>query len=207
MSEDTKSVAKEAGEGFDAHAAEGAQDKTDIESILAEYDEEEQKSAPVKPDSGKSAEADVTTALAEFRNFQRSQQQKEDRADLLKAAQEIRGDIGADVWSDDEIIDWLDGQARKHAGLKNGFLKRSENPAAWNKAIGDFGKVFQGKFSKMPDAKVTADRETVSHAVRGASTKAPDPDEKSVAELAMMHPIEKERYIKDLAKRYRGKGA
>lgn len=195
MNETTKSVATETPESEKQAGVESTQDET-LESLLNQYDEETKE--PVKPEQPK--QDDVTAMRDELRQIRQERETERTQSDLEAAAKKIRG--GVTAFNINETIGWLEAQAKEEPKVLDAFLKRKTAPKTWEKFVDALGPEFQKKFSATVDERVTNDREIVSAAVRGASTHAPEPEEKSVSELRDMPQGEKDKYLASLAKRY-----
>jgi len=164
----TETPATPAVEGNGAQAPQTA----DLDSLLAEFSQATDKPAPapaqqpaqaVAPDVAKRLEQ-LETTLA-----------KRDSEDALKPVIEaIRGELPKDVLSNEEVLDLIDGRAKRDPRIQNAWLNRASNPAAWKKIEKALGQELSKKFSKLPDPNATEDREAVTAAVRGASQKAPE---------------------------------
>ena len=106
-------------------------------------------------------------AVAEVREFIR-------RQDMTKAVTTVRGDLDPDRFDDRIVESWLNVRAREDERIANAWLQRHSNPKGFEKVVAQLGREFQKQYGKMPDQRATEDREAVTAAVRGASTKAPE---------------------------------
>ena len=69
---------------------------------------------------------------------------------------------------------WLDAQARSDPRLAAAWSQRHANPKQFQKVVTGLSQSFAKKYGKLPDKQATEDREAVTAAVRGASTRAPE---------------------------------
>jgi hypothetical protein len=156
----------------------------DLDTLLSQF-ETETKTAPSPPQTAvvppelKALADEVNSlkgALSQVSNVSH-------KADLQGAIKTIRGDLDPGIFDDDLVEAWLDKTARGDERLQRAWLERSAKPKAWEKIQMELGKNFNKRFSKMPDRQVTEDRDAVTAAVRGASTKAPSEQAPNYASL------------------------
>lgn len=96
------------------------------------------------------------------------------RLDMEKTIKNVRGDLDAEYFDDSFVESWIDGQARKDPRLATAWTNRHSQPKQFEKVVGQLGREFAKKYGKLPDKAATEDREAVTHAVRGASQRAPE---------------------------------
>ena len=96
------------------------------------------------------------------------------RQDMDKTIKTVRGDIDSDRFDDGLVESWLDMRARKDPRLAAAWENRHRQPQAFQRIVAGLGREFQKQYGSMPDKQATEDREAVTAAVRGASTKAPE---------------------------------
>lgn len=150
--------------------AQPVQTAADLDSILNEFKTATETPAPapelkpaaVAPDVVREVQ-ELKTKLAE-REFQEA---------IAPVVGRVRGEIPKEVYSDEEIQDWMDGRAKRDPRLQQAWLARANNPGAWAKVEKALSQDLAKKFSKLPDPDATEDRAAVTAAVRGASQKAP----------------------------------
>lgn len=146
----------------------------DLDGLLNEFDTQTKPATQPQPEPAKPAPTEVVDTearreLAEWK-FER---------EIQPVVKTIRGDIPQEVFSDNEIRWWLDGQAKEDPRLQQAWLNRKANPAAWSKVEKAISAKLAKKFHKLPDPNATEDVEAVTAAVRGASRTAPaDPPPK-----------------------------
>lgn len=158
-----------------ATEATGAQESDDLDSILKEFDDAKPvPSEPAKPATAAPAADDTKVAsdtILSEAQFIRNERFKKDMNETIK---EVRGDLPDSFFDNDFVQSWIDAQAAKDPRLGQAWAKRHDNPANFAKVKAALGKEFAKKYSKLPDAQATEDREAVTAAVRGASTRAPE---------------------------------
>jgi len=95
------------------------------------------------------------------------------RQDMDKTVKSIRGDLDPEMFDDATVRGWINARADDDPRLAQAWVNRHNNPKQFEKVVTQLGRDFQKKFSKMPDKGATEDRDAVTAAVRGASTRAP----------------------------------
>ena len=152
-------------------AADGARtDGDEIEKLIAEFDNSTKPAPePAKPEQTGAA-PDVDRIVDE--KVERKLAERENRADAAKFADEIVKEFGV---TPRIAKGWLDQYAREVPAALDAFVNRPSDPgrwAKWQKAmLKEFGK--EHRQTKI-DANATEDRESVTAAVRGTSTKVPE---------------------------------
>lgn len=172
-------------------AENNAPEKTDdLDTLLDQFKPAETRAPDTPKPEQTGAEHDQKAASSEV--LQARDEIRRDRfeRDMKATIDDVRGDLPFD---DDFMRAWIDSRAAKDSRLADAWVNRASNPAAFKKVVSALGREF-AKYGKVPDKNATDDREAVTAAVRGASTKAPEgkaPDysRMSDAELAK----EKER--------------
>lgn len=148
-----------------------AQDKGfDLDGLLSEFTEQTKPVTQPQPEPQKPAATVLDPAVGK----------KLEKLDELLFEREwkpvltrIRGDIPAEVFSDEELTDLMNGRAARDTRLKNAWENRASNPAAWGKLEKALNAEISKKFQKLPDPNTTEDVAAVTAAVRGASNKIP----------------------------------
>lgn len=154
---------------------ESAREGDDLEKVLAEFDNIKAKPAPDQPKPEPSGTPDDLKALAdEVRGLRTERQQETFRRDMDTTIKNVRGELDPEFFDDTFIESWVDSQARKDPRLATAWAGRHSNPQQFQKVVDTLGRSFAKKYSKLPDKNATEDREAVTAAVRGASTKAPE---------------------------------
>lgn len=163
----TETPATPAVEGTNAQAP-----AADLESILAEFDQGT-KAAP-QPAPQQPAQAVPPDALKRIELLEKTLAEKDSQDALKPVIEAIRGELPKDVLSNEEVLDLIDGRAKRDPRIQRAWMDRANNPGAWSKIQKGLAKELSKKFSKLPDPNATEDREAVTAAVRGASGKAPE---------------------------------
>ena len=152
-------------------------DVPDLDALLAEFDKEAKPVVSPSPVAGADTQPDVKALAARLQSIEGAVQrvsQFEFRRDMDELVKSVRGDLDPEVFDSDIVEAWIDGLARKDPRLQRAWLEREANPRQFNSIKESLGKSFRKKFDKLPDRNVTEDREAVTAAVRGASTRAPE---------------------------------
>jgi hypothetical protein len=148
-------------------------DGDDLDTLLAEYDESRPKASPEPARPEPTGEAD-TTRKPETDPAISQVQRYIFRQDMDKTIKNIRGNLDAEFFDDAFVESWIDTQAKGDHRLGLAWANRHNNPKQFAKVEEMLGRTFAKKYGKLPDKQATEDREAVSHAVRGASTRAPE---------------------------------
>jgi hypothetical protein len=156
--------------------ANDARTGDDLDALLDQF-KQQTAPAPTPPPAPAAAPTPELKDLeARFQAVEGVAKQLSDqkfKSDITQTVKNVRGEIPADVIPDDVVEAWLDAQARKDPRLQKAWLERDNSPEQFNRITAELGKKFAKNFAKMPDRAATEDREAVTAAVRGASTKAP----------------------------------
>lgn len=155
--------------------ATGARTDDDLDTLLKQFDEQQPQrpSEPARPEPRAEAAPDKVandTVLKEA-EFIRSERFKRDMSETVK---EVRGDLPADLYDDKLVQAWIDARAADDPRLSRAWVERYDNPQRFQQVKAALGKEFARKYGRLPDRQATEDREAVTAAVRGASTKAPE---------------------------------
>lgn len=150
---------------------EGAQD---LDSLLNEFEEE------TKPKSEQpKVKAEDVNEVVNYINQQRQQQAIEaEKNDIKSAVESIKSSMeGMDNIPSDRLIrGLLQDYAAENENVRKAFANRQQNPKAWNAALKNAAKEIKEEFSV--DTQTTSDRDAITSAVRSASTKQPEPEQK-----------------------------
>lgn len=150
-----------------------AQDGDDLDTILKEFEERPEASKTAQPEK----QADTTndpavaneTVLEEAKFIRQQRFQK----DMDATIEKVRGDLPKELFDGPLVQAWIDAQATKDPRLAQAWANRHADPKKFEQVVGALGKQF-ARYGKLPDKNATEDREAVTAAVRGASTKAPE---------------------------------
>lgn len=154
----------------DTEVADARDEGNDLDKLLNEFSEQTQPITDSTPEP-KAVDNDTENRLA---GMERTLQEWQFQQEMQPVVEKVRGEIPEDVFSNDEIIDWLDGQAKRDQRLRDAWLNKGTNPGKWNKIVTQLGGELAKKFEKLPDKEATEDREAVANAVRGSQSKAPE---------------------------------
>lgn len=189
--------AKPGTEGTDARKAD------DLETLLAEYTAATKQPEPAASKPGTTAETPKgDPALAKrLETLEQRDADRQFKADIKPAVDRVRGKIDPTVYDDDDIRDWMDREAQKDPRLAQAWLERHQNPDKFARVLDGLGRKLADRFARAPDAAATADRDAVTAAVRGASTKAPEgkaPDYSRLSDREFADKVEKEHGFRPL---------
>jgi hypothetical protein len=164
-----------------APAAPGAEvdsarkDGDDLDKILAEFDEGTKPApAAAKPEPKAGEADDLKAAKDEVLSARDEIRQERFKKDMHSTVMEVRGDLPADFFDDRFVQAWIDARATDDPRLSKAWIERNSNPQQFKRVVGALSREFAKKYGKLPDKQATEDREAVTAAVRGASTKAPE---------------------------------
>lgn len=194
MADDKQTVVETTEEKLVA-STEGSEDarttEPTLDELLAEFSQSTDKPAKSSTPEQKPTNADDLVKRLTALEEERAQTQL--RKELDPVIRKVKGDT---PMKEEWIEDILNGSASRNPKLANAWMNRHQNPAAWDKVVTAIGKDIAGVFSNAVDKQATEDREAVTAAVRGASTKAP---EERPPEYGSMSNNE---FADDVAKRY-----
>lgn len=151
---------------------EGAQD---LDSLLNEFEEEVQ---PKKSEQSKVKAEDVNEAINYINQQRLNDAKTAEKNDIKSAVDSIKSSMeGMDNIPSDRLIrGLLQDYAAENENVRKAFANRQQNPKAWQAAIKAASKEIKEEFSV--DTQTTSDREAITSAVRSASSKQPEPQEK-----------------------------
>lgn len=145
----------------------------DLDALLKEFDTETRAPEPAQPATAAPAATDPAlaneTVLSEAK-FIRQERFQKDMDEMIK---KVRGDLPEELFDGPLVQAWIDSQATKDPRLANAWANRHADPKKFEQVVSALGKQFS-KYGKLPDKQATEDREAVTAAVRGASTRAPE---------------------------------
>lgn len=150
-------------------------DGESVDALLDQFDASVKTVEPAKPQPkpeqklvpAEAAKAPIDPDIAEIRGYIT-------RQDINKAIGVVRGSLDPDKYDDALVEGYLNALATKDPRLAAAWQNRHNQPQAFQKILAAVGREFQKKHGTMPDRQATEDREAVTAAVRGASTKAPE---------------------------------
>lgn len=170
--DETKAAAPPAAAG----AQDAQQDGDSLDALLKEYDQTAgapPAAAATQPEQKTGTDTTTTQkpatdpAVAEVQRYIF-------RQDMDKTVKAVRGELPADYFDDPFVKAWIDSRAEEDPRLAQAWVNRHANPKQFEKVVGTLGREFSKKYGKLPDRAATEDRDAVTAAVRGASTKAPE---------------------------------
>jgi hypothetical protein len=180
----------------------------DLEKLLAEFDDsdnpdpkamkEEKPSKPAKTEQKTETPNDLSSQVQKLLDMEeerrREEFQRQFDADMAKTVVAIRGEISDKLASDKLVRAWIEATAEENPKLTNAWVNRKKDPKAFGRIVEKLSRDFAAEFSKRPDPNATEDREVVSAAVRGASTKTPEdkaPNYASMSDQEFAADVEK----------------
>lgn len=186
--------------------AGGAQTDDDLDSLLAEWDEDQKKAAEQSPsgeqtETGKTGATELPSDVREVVDYVKEQREREiterTNQDVAAAAEKLR-----EGWDDAPPAALLEGEIWKSAGKDQRFLaafqQRHQQPDKWDRILKAKQRELQAMLAGTPDQEATADRQAVASAVRSAS-KAPTGSEgPSADDISKMSDKEFEQYKRSL---------
>ena len=152
-------------------------DGDDLDKLLAEFDDGSQPKPPpepAKPEPKPGAADDLKALADEVRGLRTERQRETFRRDMDAAIKDVRGNLDPEFFDDTFVESWMDAQARQDPRLAAAWAQRHDNPKQFAKVKETLGRQFAKKYGKLPDKQATEDREAVTAAVRGASTRVPE---------------------------------
>lgn len=169
----------------------------DLDELLSEYDEGTSKSVS-KPDKGgdkkakpePKSEADgelldqVKQLVAAQTQRERDDHTRRFNEDMSNVVKNVRGELDAGYFDDNLVRAWIDAQAMEHPKLADAWANRNDDPKRFQRVVDQLGRDFTKKYGTLPDKQLTEDREAVTAAVRGSSTKAPEDKAPDVAKMS-----------------------
>lgn len=181
-----------------ASQTDGAQDD-DIDAYLKEFE-------GADDDDSKPGQTEDTAQLAlrKAQTIETELANQRFRQDMDSAIAKIRGEVDADFLDDTMVEGWINAEAARDERVRLAFMKRHQNPGAYQKVIGGLASKFQGKFSNLPDKGITEDRQAVASAVRGASKPTPETDDDiDRAAILALPPHEFEKWKREQSAKVR----
>jgi hypothetical protein len=156
-------------------AQDARQDGDSLDALLKEYDQTAgappaAAATPPEPKPG----TDTTTTKPATDPAVAEVQRYIFRQDMDKTVKSVRGELPADYFDDTFVKAWIDSRAEEDPRLGQAWVNRHSNPKQFEKIVSGLGREFSKKYGKLPDRAATDDRDAVTAAVRGASTRAPE---------------------------------
>lgn len=149
----------------------------DLDALLSQWPEPPAKPAADPPPPAAAVQQPEVAALKAqmdaFAGRVAEVEQIKFKADMGATIKDIRGELDPNVLDDGLVESWLDFQARQDPRLAQAWAQRDANPAQFRRVKVELGKKLAKQFGRLPDPAATEDRNAVTAAVRGSSTKAP----------------------------------
>lgn len=198
MSEDQQQTVVENADAEATPGAEGADARIDdaLETLLSEYDSAGQSATPDAAPQTQASEVAASQSIPEqqpgtvsedsvlsqrlnnvetvLNANQVDEFNRQVTTDMNKVIKGIRGDLDAELYDDGIVDGWVRKQAKENPKLDIAWSQRHADPKQFEKVVATLGRKFHKKFSSLPDKQATEDKEAVTAAVRGSSTKAPE---------------------------------
>lgn len=190
--DDPKVSAQPDAAGQDARVDDG----DDLDKLLAEFDDSKTKAAPqsTQPEPKAGTDNDLKAHLEPLQGQLNALQQRQFKQDMDATIKVVRGELDSEFFDDSFLKAWIDSQAVADPRLATAWVNRDNNPKQFQKVVETLGRNFVKKYGKLPDKGATDDREAVTAAVRGASTKAPEgkaPDLKGLSNSEFRETVKK----------------
>ena len=159
----------------DVAADSARNDGDELDKLLSEFDSSKttQPPATAQPEQNTGAADDLKALTDQVKGLLSETAQVKFRQDMDVTIKNVRGDLDPEFFDDTFVESWMDAQARQDPRLAAAWANRHANPKQFGKVVDTLGRTFVKKYGKLPDKAATEDREAVTAAVRGASTKAP----------------------------------
>ncbi len=168
MSDDNKQAVVDESKAAAVPAAtdDSARDNVDpLDKLLSQWDEDQKaKQAPVSPPVPPTQQPQDTISPERFNRVEQYLRDKE----LSEAISEIFGDMKVPRRA---ARGWLEEIARENPAIGLAYASKDRDPRTWDKFKRSLEREARQDFQPTQvDETVTADREAVAQAVRGAST-------------------------------------
>lgn len=170
----------------DTPAAAPATDDLDLDKLLAEFDSGTAKPAeqPHSVDQNERERAvaahlnasienlQLDSRRAELQSYERQLAFERDQKDAAVAFETIRGNLPADLFSNEMLDSWITGQAVRDPAIQAAWQNRAADPKAYQRTLNKLASEFGEKFRRFqPEAEV--DHAAVAQAVRDSGGKIP----------------------------------
>lgn len=147
-----------------------ADQEDDLDTLLAQYDEENVQEKPQTQKQPASNEK-LDMILNYIQNQQVRDQQTEINTDLQGAVKTMKEIIGTESIDDEFLEVALRGYADKNPKFVKAFMDRKQNPTAWKAVVKTVATKMRKYVPKEDD-----DREAVAAAVKSGSSAKADPE-------------------------------
>jgi hypothetical protein len=190
---DTQAVVNEAdGQAKPVTEVDDAQDNDSLENALSEFDktEEADTSAERKPNQdsepSKLDKAEADSMLAELRAEREQSLRERTRADIDVSVETIDGTLreAGVVLPKRFVRGALNDYANDDPRLARAFSERKTNPKAWTRVLKTVAGEMAKEASSSADPEATRDRDSVTAAVRNASTTTRNPQPANLGDMS-----------------------
>lgn len=152
-----------------------AREGDDLDTLLKEFDQGTKTVDQPKPEPKPGADSDeVVTARNEVLQARDEIRQEKFTKDMRATVDDIRGDLPKEHFDDTLVRGWINARAEDDPRLAKAWMERAAKPQEFKRVVASLGREFAKKYGRLPDKQATEDREAVTAAVRGASTKVPE---------------------------------
>lgn len=173
---------------------EGSAQGDDLDSLLNEWESrskaEEPKEEPKpKGEQKESTPDEIKQVAAWVKEQQQRQIEEQTQKDIESAVSKIHGEMESPV-SKYLIEGALWREASNDPRFLRAWQNRGKDPDGFNRILGAVRRNIEKEMGSQPDKTVSADREAVTRAVRGASNAPPAEEFPSEKELNQMSDAE-----------------
>lgn len=157
-----------------------SEDKTELDSLLNEYQEENQSDKNETQQTTQSKQKTQPTAqpdtdTKEVIEYVKQEQRRKYDEEVNGLATEVRGEIKV---SDKIARAFIEAEASTDQAISNAWINRFQNPAAWNKAKEVLQNRFKEQFKNDDiDQKATQDTQEMLSAVTNSSSSKKTPEQ------------------------------
>lgn len=183
----------------DVKAEQAPDNEPSLDELLADFglDSKSDEATNKQSETRSDVKDDLQDVVSYVRSEIETKQQERDSSDLASAVESVKGDLDIDP----ELVEgWLNARASKDKRLTQLWENRGSDPARWNKAVEALGRDFAKVMGSKPNSEISEDVEAVAAAVRGASTKNPEPTDDIPDNVEQMSGAEFEKWVKSLSK-------
>ncbi len=177
-------------------------DGDNLDALLAEFDQGTQQAASPSPQPATTAAPQNGASQISREEFDALRMEiaagrhEKEQSAIKETCANIRGDISPELYDDAMVEGWLTAQSRQNPKIVEAWQRRASNPNAWAGIEKELNTRLKAKLAKMPDANLTADRDAVTAAVKGASSSTKVSTEPA-PKLGRMSNAEYRRHVID----------
>lgn len=198
MSEDPKQAVAEKPDAAVTPQAEGADARVqgdDLDALLNEFDTSTAAPVEAKPTPEQKPAVAIDPQQIAAQVKAEIEADTRFKTDMANAVKDVRGDLDPESFDDVFVESWINAQAVKDPRLAEAWKQRNSNPSQFKKVVSGLSQKLAKSIAKRPDPNATEDRDAVTAAVRGASTKAPEgkaPDFSKASNNEFRNEVEKQ---------------